>query len=66
MRGEIIKIHGKLFVLKRKLPEHQVNINKVKNGASILKEYYYCDTLFRAQVYLWLCQEIESIDYEEL
>jgi len=64
--SNIIKIHGELYQVKRKLPEHQVDINKVENGASLLKQYYHCDTLFRAKGYLWLCNKINSIDYENI
>ena len=44
---------------------HEINLN-VENGVAILKQYYHCDTMFRAQGFLWLCNEIKDIEYEEI
>jgi hypothetical protein len=61
----IIEIQGKLFHVKRKFPESRINLN-VENGVTILKQYYHCDTMFRAQGFLWLCNEIKETEYEEI
>jgi len=61
----IIEIQGKLFHVKRKFPESRINLN-VENGVTILKQYYHCDTMFRAQGFLWLCNEIKEAEYEEI
>jgi len=61
----IIEIQGKLFHVKRKFPESRINLN-VENGVTILKQYYHCDTMFRAQGFLWLCNEIKEVEYEEI
>ena len=61
----IIEIQGKLFHVKRKFPESRINLN-VENGVTILKQYYHCDTMFKAQGFLWICNEIKTVDYEEL
>ena len=50
-----------MFQVKRKFPEHRINL-KVEDGVSILKQYYHCDTMFRAQGFLWLCNEIKETD----
>ncbi len=55
-----------MFKVNRILPEHQININLYEDWASILKEYYYVDTIFRADGQLWLCNEIKFINYEEI
>jgi len=65
IKYEIIEIQGKMFQVKRKFPEHRINL-QVEDGVSILKQYYHCDTMFRAQGLLWLCNEIKTIKYEEL
>ena len=65
IKYEIINIQGKLFQVKRKFPEHRVNLN-VENGVAILKQYYHCDTMFKAKGFLWLCNKIEDINYEEV
>ena len=62
---EIIEIQGKLFQIKRKFPESQINLN-VKDAVKILKEYYHCDTIFKAQGLIWLCNEIKDVEYEEI
>ena len=65
MGKEIIEIQGKLFQVKRKFPEKRINL-EVEDGVSILKQYYHCDTMFRAQGLLWLCNEIKEAEYEEI
>ena len=62
---EIIKIQGKLFQVKRKFLEKRINL-EVEDGVKILKQYYRCDTMFKAQNFLWLCNEIKEIEYEEI
>ena len=65
IKYEIIEIQGRMFQVKRKFPEHQINLN-VENGITILKQYYHCDTMFKANGQLWLCNEIKEISYEEI
>ena len=62
---QIIEIQGKLFQVKRKFPEKRINL-EVEDGAKILKQYYHCDTLFKAQGLLWICNEVKEIEYEEV
>jgi len=62
---QIIEAQGKLFQVKRRFPEDRINL-EVENGVKILKQYYHCDTMFKAKGYLWLCNEIKEISYEEL
>ena len=67
MRGkEIINIQGKLFEVIRKFPQDRINIEKYENGVSLLKQFYHADTIFRARGYLWLCNKVEDIEYEEI
>ena len=61
---EIIEIRGMLFQVKRKFPEHRVNLN-VEDSVATLKEYYHVDTIFKAKGYLWLCNEVKDTEYEE-
>jgi len=65
MGKNIIEIQGKLFQVKRKFPEKRINL-EVEDGVKILKQYYHCDTMFKAQGLLWLCNEIKEVEYEEL
>ena len=66
MNKEIINIQGNLYQLIRKFPEKSINLDKYKDSVSLLKQFYHCDTMFRAKGYLWLCNKIIEINYEEL
>ena len=62
---KIIEIQGRLFQVKRKFPESRINLN-IKDGVTTLKQYYHCDTIFKSQGLIWLCNEIKDVEYEEL
>ena len=64
MRNEIIEIQGNLFQVKRKIPQHQINLEK--GSIDDLKLFFHCDTLFKAQGFLWVVNEIKEIEYEEI
>ena len=55
-----------MFQVKRKFPLDRLDLEKHEDWASLLKEYYHADSLFKAQDMLWICNEIKEIDYEEL
>ena len=63
---EIIEAQGRMFQLKRKFPLERLNLEKYDDWASLLKQYYHVDSLFKAQGQLWLCNEIHTIEYEEI
>ena len=65
MGKEIIEIQGKLYQVKRKFLESRINLN-VEDAVSTLKQYYHCDVMFRAQGFLWLCNKIKDVEYEEI
>ena len=60
---EIIEVQGRLFQVKRKFPENRIKLTK--GSVEDLKIFFHCDTLFKAQGYLWVCNKIEDISYEE-
>ena len=62
---DIIEIQGRMFQVKRKFPLHNLNLN-VDGWVNTLKQYYHVDSLFKAQGFLWLCNEIKDISYEEI
>ena len=62
---KIIEIQVRLFQVKRKFPENRINLN-IKDGVTTLKQYYHCDTIFKSQGLIWLCNEIKDVEYEEL
>ena len=62
---DIIEIQGRMFQVKRKLPLSQLNLN-VDDWVNTLKQFYHVDSLFKAEGKLWLCNEIKTIEYEEI
>ena len=62
--SKILEIQDKMFQVKRILPESKINMN-YQEWPSLLKEYYHVDTILRANEQLWLCNKIETINYEE-
>ena len=65
MNREIIEIQGKLFQIVRKFPQNRIFLD-IEDGVTILRQYYHCDTMFKSQGLLWLCNEIKAIEYEEI
>ena len=61
----IVTIQGRMFQVKRKFPEHRINLD-VENGVTILKQFYHCDTMFKTKGQLWLCNEVKDVNYEEI
>ena len=55
----------KLFQVKRKFLQERINL-EINDAIKTLKQYYHCDTMFKAQGFLWLCNEIKDIEYEEI
>ena len=42
-----------------------VRINE-KMDANMIKEYWHCDTVLKKENVYYFCNEIKSIDYEEI
>ncbi len=63
---QIIEIQGKMFQVKRRIPLNQLNLEKHKDWVSLFKQFYHVDSLFKAQDMLWVCNEIKTIEYEEI
>ena len=64
--SRILKIQDRMFQVKRVLPESRIKMNKFEDWASLLKQYYHVDTILRANEQLWMCNEIQTIDYVEI
>ena len=60
----ILKIQDRMFQVKRILPISKIKINKFEDWASLLKKYYHVDTILRTNDQLWMCNKIETINYE--
>ena len=59
---EIIYNGDKAYQLVRVLKEDQLK----DPDTSVLKKWFYCDTLLRNQGKLYFCRIIEDIEYEEI
>ena len=64
--SKILKIQDRMFQVKRILPENNIKISKYEDWASLLKQYYHVDTILRANGKLWMCNEIQTIDYVKI
>ena len=64
--SKILKIQNRMFQVKRIFPINQINIDKYEDWVSILKKYYYVDTILRTDEQLWMCNEIKTVDYVEI
>ena len=62
---KIITIQGRMFQVKRKFPEQRINL-KIDNAIETLKQFYHCDTIFKSQGLIWLCNEIKEVNYVEI
>ena len=62
--SKIIEIQDRMFQIKRVLPESK--INEVEDWVSLLKQYYCVDTILKANGQIWMCNEIQTISYEEI
>ncbi len=62
--SKIIEVQDRMFQIKRVLPESK--INEVEDWVSLLKQYYCVDTILKANGQIWMCNEIQTISYEEI
>ena len=62
--SKILKVQDRMFQVKMILPESKIKINEYENWASLLKQYYHVDTILRANGELWMCNEVQIVDYE--
>ena len=61
----IIEIQGRMFHVKRKFPLDRLNLN-INDWVNTIKKFYHVDSLFKAEGYLWLCNEVKIVEYEEI
>jgi len=61
--SKILEVQGRMFQVKRVLPVSRIKIDKFDDWASLLKQYYHVDTILKANDQLWMCNEVQIIDY---
>ena len=59
-RSELVTYNDKLFIVVRKI---RVDSNPI---VSTWKEHLRVDTVLKKDGYYWFCEEIPSIDFEEI
>ena len=57
---DIIQFGDRMIMLYR-----TVNVTE-KVDANILKKYWHCDTILKKEELYYFCNEIKTIDYEEI
>ena len=62
------KYHLKVILLQINQECYSITsvYKKVDNWINIMKQFYHVDSLFKAEGYLWLCNEIKYVEYEEI
>jgi hypothetical protein len=63
-RNKIIEVQGRMFQVKRTFKEDRINLEK--GSINDLKLFFHCDSIFKARGLLWICNEIKTIEYEEI
>jgi len=64
MHYKIINIHGKLYKVKRTLPETRIKM--IDGWAEVLRTLYHADIVFRKNGILYICETIDDLDYEPI
>ena len=64
MHYKIINIHGKLYKVKRTLPEDRINM--IDGWVDVLRTLYHADIVFKKDGLLFICETIDDLDYEPI
>ena len=64
--SKILEVQGRMFQVKRILPEKRIKMDTFENWAFLLKQYYHVDTILRTNDQLWMCNEIKEVNYVEI
>jgi|TARA_R110001583_G_scaffold175655_1_gene330294 hypothetical protein len=64
VKKEIIEIEGNLYQVIRRFKEGRINLEK--GSIQDLKTFLHCEVLFKAKGYLWACNKIIDVEYEEI
>jgi|TARA_R110000851_G_scaffold287896_1_gene441977 hypothetical protein len=63
-KREIIEVQGNLFQVIRRFKEDRINLEK--GSIQVLKTFLHCEVLFKAKGYLWACNKVIDVEYEEI
>ena len=61
---QIINIHGKLYKVKRILKTDSINM--IDGWADVLRTLYHADIIFKQKDQLYICENIDDIDYDPI
>ena len=61
MNYSIIEIQGKLYKVKRTLPEDRINM--IDGWVDVLRTLYHADIVFKRDGVLYICDTIDDLDY---
>ena len=60
---DVIGFGGRLFLLYRTVKESEKTTQEAIN---LVKKYWHCDTVLKKENIYYFCNEIQTIDYEEI
>ena len=62
MQNNIIQFGDRIFSLYRQIKETP----KINGNTELLKQYWHCDTVLKKDGIFYFCNEIPSIEFEEI
>jgi len=60
---DIIEFGDRKFLLYRTIKETEKTTQEAIN---LVKKYWHCDTVLKKEKHYYFCNEIQTIDYEEI
>ena len=64
MHYKVIAIHGKLYKVKRVLPETRIKM--IDGWADVLRTLYHADVIFKRDGQLYICENVDDIDHDPI
>tara|TARA_B100000424_G_C22767600_1_gene413535 strand:+ start:147 stop:347 length:201 start_codon:yes stop_codon:yes gene_type:complete len=61
---KVININGKLYKIKRILPVKRIKM--IDGWAEVLRTLYVADIIFKQKDQLYICENIDDIDYDPI
>jgi hypothetical protein len=64
MHYKVITIRGKLYKVKRTLPEDRINM--IDGWVDVLRTLYHADIVFKQDGILYICETIDDLDHDPI
>ena len=64
MNYKIMNVHGKLYKVKREFPEDRIKM--IDGWVEALRALYKADIIFRKDGLLYVCENIDDVDFTNI